>query len=80
MYESIIEIDVHGLNAFQAQTLIDSKLKKSQGAYRIRIIHGYHNGSALRDMILSRYKNNKSVIRIERGLNQGQTDLILKEL
>ena len=80
MYDSVVEIDVHGLNSYQAKTLIDSKIKKSKGAYRIRVIHGYNNGSVLRDMILMEYKNNKAVLRIERGLNMGQTDLVLKEL
>ncbi len=81
MFESVIEIDVHGLNSFQAKTLIDSKIKKSKGAYRIRVIHGYNNGTALRDMIRNEYGgNHKHVKRIEIGFNQGQTDLILKEM
>ncbi len=80
MYESVLEIDVHGLNSYQAKTLIDSKLKKPCGAYRLRIIHGYHGGSVLSEMITKEYKNNSKVLRIERGLNIGQTDLILKEL
>lgn len=81
MFESVIEVDVHGMNAYQAKTAIDSKLKKAKGVYRIRVIHGYNNGTVLRDMIRREYGgNHKTVKRIELGINQGQTDLVLKEI
>lgn len=80
MYESVLEIDVHGFNAYQAKTAIDAKIKNPHGAYRIRVIHGYHNGTVLSEMITREYKNNSKVLRIERGLNIGHTDLVLKEL
>ncbi len=80
MFESVLEVDVHGLNAFQARTLIDSKLKKAKGTYKIRVIHGYNNGTVLRDMIRREYSGKKGVVRVEIGVNQGQTDLVLKEI
>ena len=81
MFESVIEVDVHGMNAYQAKTAIDSKLKKAKGVYRIRVIHGYNNGTVLRDMIRREYGgNHKTVKRKELGINQGQTDLVLKEI
>ena len=43
------------------------------------MIHGYHSGTALRDMIRREYGNNSKVKRIEFGLNQGETDLVLRE-
>lgn len=49
MTESIIELDVHGMTLYQAKVVIDSKLRRSAGAYRIRVIHGYHGGTSLRD-------------------------------
>lgn len=76
----IIEMDLHGCNVHQAQIAIDAALRRSKGAYRIRIIHGYNGGKALRDMIRSHYGKHPKVIRLELGLNQGQTDLVLKEL
>lgn len=77
----IVELDVHGLNLYQAKTLIDSRLKSAPGSlYRIRVIHGYHGGTALRDMIRTRYKKHPKVLRVEIGLNQGETDLVLREL
>ena len=46
---------------------------------QIRVIHGYHGGTVLRDGIRRRYAANARVRRIELGLNQGETDLILRE-
>lgn len=77
----IMEVDVHGLTKDQARTLIDSRLKKANGSvYRLRVIHGYNSGTELRKMVRSAYKNHPKVKRIEFGMNQGETDLILRDL
>jgi len=76
-----LEIDVHGMTKTQAITAIEAKLRRTDGsAYRLRIIHGYHGGTVLRDAIRAHYRNHPKVKRIELGLNAGETDLILKEL
>ena len=75
-----IELDVHGMNRHQATVAIDAKLRRAgRDVYRISIIHGYNSGSALRDFIRATYKNHPKVLRIELGLNQGVTDLVLRE-
>ena len=77
----VIEIDIHGMQRKQAKIYIDSNLKKvGKNVFRIEIIHGFHGGSALRDMVRSTYKNNPKVKRIELGLNNGATTLVLREL
>ncbi len=77
----VIEIDIHGMQRKQAKIYIDSILKKvGKNVFRIEIIHGFHGGSALRDMVRSTYKNNPKVKRIELGLNNGATTLVLREL
>lgn len=77
---SIIELDVHGMTQYQAQLAIDAKLKRvPSSVYRLRIIHGYHGGTALRDMIRREYGKNPKVKRIEIGFNQGETDLVLRD-
>jgi len=76
----IIEVDIHGMNTFQAKARIDSLLRTSAGAYRIRVTHGYTSGTALREMVRKTYAKNPKVLRLEIGLNQGQTDLVLREL
>lgn len=76
----IVEIDIHGLNRFQAQTCIDGSLRRAgSGVYRIRIIHGFHGGTVLRDMIRRVYTAHSKVLRVEMGMNPGETDLVLRE-
>ena len=77
---SIITIDVHGMTQYQAQIAINAQLRRANsGIYRLRIIHGYHGGTALRDMIRREYGKNTKVKRIEFGMNQGETDLVLRD-
>ena len=79
MSESIVELDVHGMTLYQAQIAIDAALRRAGGAYRIRVIHGYRGGTALRDGIRGSYGAHPKVRRVELGLNPGQTDLVLRE-
>ena len=75
------ELDIHGMNRAQAMAAIDAKLRRAGGdVYRLRIVHGYHGGTALRDMVRSRYRGHPKVKRIELGLNPGETELVLREL
>lgn len=77
----IIEIDLHGMNQFQAKTKIQATLKKApKGTYMIRLIHGYHNGTSLRDMIRQVYKTHPRVLRVEVSMNPGITELILRNI
>jgi len=81
MEEGIIELDIHGMTALQARVCIDAALRRAgPSVYRIRIIHGYQRGTALRDMVRREYRGHPKVKRFELGLNQGQTDLVLREL
>ena len=44
------ELDVHNMTKVQAVTAIDAMLRRADaGVYRIRVIHGYHGGTVLRD-------------------------------
>ena len=81
MQAGLLELDLHGMNVYQAQIAVDSALRRARrGTYRLRLIHGYHGGTALRDMIRARYRSHPKVLRIELGFNSGETDLILREL
>ena len=74
------ELDVHNMTKTQAVTALDAALRRAgPGVYRLKVIHGYHGGTVLRDGIRRRYAANTRVRRIELGLNQGETDLILRE-
>lgn len=75
------EIDVHNMTRTQAITAIDARLRRADASvYRLRVIHGFHGGTTIRDAVRTHYKNHPKVKRIEIGLNPGETDLVLREL
>ena len=75
------ELDIHNMNKTKAIAAIDAKLRRAGGeVYRLRIIHGYHGGTVLRDTVRKHYKDHPKVRRIELGLNPGETELVLREL
>ena len=75
------EIDVHQMTKVQAIAAIDARLRRADASvYRLRVIHGYHGGTVLRDAVREHYRGHPKVKRIELGLNPGETDLILREL
>ena len=44
----VIPADLHGKNTYQAGITVDSLLKRAKsGTYRLRLIHGYHGGTAI---------------------------------
>jgi len=82
MSGGIIEIDLHGLRADEAKQKIDGELRKAgTSVYRIRLIHGYHGGVSLRNMIQEKYSygREEKVLRVCPGNNQGITELVLRE-
>ena len=75
------EVDVHNMTKVQAVTAIDAMLRRADArVYRIRVIHGYHGGTVLRDAVRAHAAKHPKVLRVELGLNPGETDLILREL
>ena len=80
MHSGTIRIDLHGMTCYQAQVTIDAALRRAKGSvYRLELIHGYHGGTELRTMIRREYGKHPKVKRIELGLNQGSTELVLRE-
>lgn len=81
MGKPIVDIDLHGLFQDEAIKVIDKALKAADNStYQIRLIHGYHRGTSLKNMILDEYKYDPKVLRIQPGDNQGVTILVLREL
>lgn len=80
MFSAFEKIDVHNMTREQAITAIDAKLRRFDGSvYRLTVIHGYHGGTVLRDAVRKHYLSHPKVKRVEIGLNQGETDLVLRE-
>ena len=78
--QSVLEIDLHGKNQYQSRVAIDAALRRAPlSLLRVRLIHGCHGGTALRDMILDEYADHPKVRRVETRPDGGATDLILRE-
>lgn len=77
--EPVLNVDLHGKNAYQARVAIDAALRRANGRYRIRVIHGCHLGTALREMVRTEYAAHPRVLRIA-CVSDGVTELVLREL
>ena len=79
MQPGIIELDLHGKNAYQARVAIDAALRRAGlGTYRLRLIHGYRGGTAIRDMLWLTYGQRSQVKRMV-SISEGVTELVLRE-
>lgn len=71
-----IQIDLHGHTVKSAEKLLTQKLKNLSADVReVSVLHGFHGGTSLRDMV-RRYKNPRIERRII-GLNQGETIFVI---
>ena len=78
---AFVEVDLHGMTKEQAKICLEAKLRAARpSAYRIRVIHGYHGGTELRDLVRKTFAKHPKVLRTEVGMNPGETDLVLREL
>ena len=76
---SMVTLDLHGKTQYQAKIALEAQLRRSRGIYRIHVVHGYHNGTALRDLVRQEYAVHPRVLRAE-AVSDSATDLILREL
>lgn len=80
MGPGIVTLDLHGRNTYQAKISIDAALRRAGGGtYRLRLIHGYHSGTALRDFIRAEYSRHPKVKRLLLSPDGGATELVLRE-
>lgn len=76
----MVTVDLHGKNTYQAKVTVDALLRRANsGTYRLRLIHGCHSGTALRDFLTAEYGNHPKVKRLIRSSDGGSTDLVLRE-
>ncbi len=73
----ILKIDLHQYTVSDAKQKLQQTISVASPEVReIVVIHGYHRGTALRDMVRKDFKN-KRVARKYISLNDGVTSLIL---
>ena len=77
-YGWTIEADIHGMRVLEAKRELETLIGRADKSIReIVVIHGYHGGSALKNMVRSELRP-----RIQQkilSLNQGETTLLLKK-
>ena len=75
-----MEVNLHGKNLFQARIAVMAALKNATSAdYRLRIVHGFCGGTALRDMVRTEFLAHPRVLRTEHSSNPGETIFVLRE-
>lgn len=75
----VVTVDLHGKNTHQAGVTVDALLRRATpGTYRLRLIHGHHGGTALRDFLRETYARHPKVRRIVTA-DSGVTELVLRE-
>ena len=80
MNAGTITVDLHGKNTYQAKVSIDAQLRRAgAGTYRLRLIHGSHGGTALRDFVRAEYAHHPKVKRLILSPDGGTTELVLRE-
>ncbi len=73
-----LEVDIHGMRVMQAQDELERLIARcGSDVHEIVVIHGYHGGNALQNMVRNDLHSTK-ILRRELSLNNGQTVLILR--
>lgn len=80
MQAGILTLDLHGKNTHQARVAVDVLLRRAgSGTYRIRLIHGHHSGTILREFLRPEYAAHPKVKRLIHSSDGGTTELVLRE-
>lgn len=80
MQAGVLIQDLHGKNTYQAKITVDALLRRAgSGTYRIRLVHGCHGGTALRDFLRTEYAKHPKVKRLMLSSDGGTTELVLRE-
>ena len=71
-------LDLHGRSVFQARVALEAALRRANGCYRIRVIHGHTGGTALRALVRGELQHDARVLRVG-AIDEGTSDLVLRE-
>ncbi|MCR4850518.1 MAG: hypothetical protein K5870_04580 [Lachnospiraceae bacterium] len=83
MQPGIIELDLHGLKVEDAVRKVTNTVNRANSSvYIIRVIHGYHGGTRIKEAIEDEFSYGRSdkVKGIRPGSNPGVTELVLREI
>lgn len=74
--DEIIVVDVHGMKCSAAHRFVHNIITVIHAAFKLLVIHGYNNGTAIRDMLRSGLKETKVVSVTPDIDNDGRTMII----
>ena len=73
-----LEVDIHGMRVAQARQELERLIARcGPEIHEIVVIHGYHGGRALQDMVRNELQSGRIRQKVL-SLNNGQTTLLLK--
>lgn len=76
-YGFTLEVDIHGMRVAEAKKQLELLLARcGKDVHEVVVIHGYHGGNALQDMVRSELRSPKIKQKLL-SMNHGQTTLLL---
>ncbi len=73
-----LEVDIHGMRVADAREQLERLIARcGPDIHEIVVIHGYHGGRALQDMVRNELQSSRIRQKVL-SLNNGQTSLLLK--
>lgn len=72
-----IVADVHGMKCSQARRFINNIINTVRVAFHLIVIHGYHHGTAIKDMLAQNFSNTHITEKHADSYNQGVTHMLI---
>lgn len=76
---TVSEVDIHGMTAAEAKRQLEQYLSRADRSLtEVVVVHGYHNGQVLRDMVRIQLRHPRIQAKLV-SLNPGQTRILLRK-
>ena len=78
--KSVVTVDVHGLTVKEARRLLLNLIAIDKEGCDVKVIHGYHHGTAIKEMIQNDLPNPRVIEKTEPLYNPGATVLTVRKV
>jgi DNA-nicking Smr family endonuclease len=75
-----VTVDVHGMGCLEAKTFLKNVIALFRGAFKLIVIHGFNNGTAIRDMVRREKLSSKVTAMHSLYWNDGVTEFDVQAL
>ena len=72
-----VQVDLHGMDRVSADKFLKNLIALNRSEFTLEIIHGYHHGTVLKEMVNSTLENTRILARKAGVSNPGITDLTI---